>query len=740
MASSDTRTFGDLLRELREARGLTQENLADRAAMSVRGLRYLELGGRLPYSHTRQRLAEALALSDEQRGQLEQAARTAPPVPSRPETAALGSLPISPTPLIGRDRELAETEALLRGPDVRLLTLTGFGGVGKTRLALELAARLQSDFADGVKLIALDAIGEGSLVNSAIAQALGVREAPGQSAQTSLIAALRERAMLLIVDNFEQVTAAAPLVAELVGACPRLRLLVTSRAPLRLRAEHTYLVEPLAIPEQVVTEVAPVAELLAIPAVALFVQSAERTGPGLPLQVDDVRIVAAICRRLDGLPLAIELAAARTRILPLPALLARLDRGLPLLTGGSADLPERQQTLRRAIAWSPALLHVGEQALFRRLAVFADGCTLDAVETVCVGSPSVGPAGGPPLRGDPLDWLESLVAKSLLSRRADEGQAEPRFAMLETVREFGLEQLDACEETTLIRDRHLSWCVGLAEEADVGMQSGAQAAWVERLHTESANLRAAIQWAATPGGPDDRGRSGVRIGTALWHFWQARGRLSEGRAAIAVFDGHPGIVGPLRARADTAAGNLALLQGDLSGAAVLLERSAEAWRGVGDAGGLASALNSWGQVALFQGSPDRAQALLEEGLTLMREVGNSRSLAAALTSLGHLAHSRGRYERAREAYEESLGLVREFNQPQVLALALTNLGTVSLALNGYPADREYYEESLRLSRLQGDTRNTAVTLNNLGTIAEKERDYARPSMLRGEPGSKAVVR
>jgi len=442
------------------------------------------------------------------------------------------------------------------------------------------------------------------------------------------------------------------------------------------------------------------------------------------LRAEDARTVAAICRRLDGLPLAIELAAARMRILTLPSMLARLDQSLPLLAGGSADLPERQQTLRRAIAWSHALLHAGEQALFRRAAVFAGGCTLEAVETVCAGGATVEGAG-PPLRGDPLDWLESLVAKNLLVQRAEAQDAESRFAMLETVREFGVEQLEGSGEATTIRDRHLGWCLALAEEAEAGLQTPEQAAWIVRVQTERANLRTAIRWATTAGAPNARAQSGLRLAAALWRFWQMRGQLGEGRAWIAAFDEHQDIDKPLRARADTAGGNLALLQGDLTRAAALLERSLALWRVLGDARGIAGALNSLGQVALFQGLPDQASDLLEEGLTLTREAGDPRSLASMLTSVGNLAHSRGDYARARQVYEESLALIREFHQPRLLAGALTNLGSVSLAQGDYATAGQCYEEGLRLSRLVGDQRGSAIALNNLGALAEKEGDYPR---------------
>ncbi|HEY8285168.1 MAG TPA: tetratricopeptide repeat protein, partial [Chloroflexota bacterium] len=509
------------------------------------------------------------------------------------------------------------------------------------------------------------------------------------------------------------------------SACPRLRILVTSRAPLRLRAEQEFPVEPLEAPEETTLDTVSWDQFLVIPAVALFVQRARLARPSFTLQPGDARTVTAICRRLDGLPLAIELAAARTRILTLPALLARLDHGLPLLTGGSSDSPERQHTLRRAIAWSHELLHVGEKALFRRLAVFAGGCTLDAVEAVCVGVRSAGVDRSAALRGDPLDWLESLVAKNLLGQGSSPSLAEPRFTMLETVREFGIEMLEASEEVSLIRDRHLDWCVTLAEEGEAGLQTPDQAAWLGRIQAELANLRSAIQWAAAPEAPDARAQSGLRLAASLWRFWQMRGQVSEGRAWIAAFVGRQDIEAPLRARAGTAAGNLALLQGDLPGAGALLDQALTLWRALGDPRGIAGTLNSLGQVALFQGAPERAQPLFEEGLALQRELGDPRAIATLLTNLGNLAHSRGQYARAREAHEESLALIRPLDLPHMLAGALTNLGSVALALGDYPAATECYEESLRLSRLLGDPRNSAVSLNNLGAVAEKEGDYAR---------------
>ena len=447
--------------------------------------------------------------------------------PLRTLTAIPNNLPMQATAFIGREQQLQTVRTSLLREDTRLLTLTGPGGTGKTRLALQAAADVLDSFPDGVYFVALASVTDPDLVASTIAQALDVREVAGRSIATSLGDTLRQKRLLLVLDNFEQVVEAAPTVAELLGSATDLKILVTSRFVLHVYGERELSVPPLALPDR---RTAPSAAHLAqFEAVRLFVDRAQAARADFALVDENASAVAEICQRLDGLPLAIELAAARVRALPPRAMLQRMERRLPLLTGGARDLPARQQTLRGAIAWSYDLLEPDEQALFRRLAVFR-GCTLETAETVCAGDPPRPGATSvalPPLDLLILDGIESLVEKSLL-RQEEASDGQPWYRMLETVREYALERLEESGEAAAVHRRHALAALRLAETAEAGLYGLEHGTWFKRLEQEHDNLRAAIEWC------QERryAEPALRLAVALWWFWSAHGHIGEGRERL----------------------------------------------------------------------------------------------------------------------------------------------------------------------------------------------------------------
>jgi predicted ATPase/class 3 adenylate cyclase len=620
-----------------------------------------------------------------------------------------------PTPLIGREREVETLRALLHRDDVRLVTLVGPAGMGKTRLGLRMAAELLHDFEHGAFFVALAPISDPGLVASTIAQTLGVREAPNRALLESLKDYLRDRHLLLVLDNFEQVLGAAPLVAELLAACPRLKVLVTSRAALHVYGEHDVTVPPLTLPPRELRDAGRgmkdgsglVSRLSQYEAVRLFIERAQAARSDFAVTNENAPAVAEICHRVDGLPLAIELAAARVRSLPPQAMLARLEHRLPLLTGGPRDRPARHQTLRAAIAWSHDLLSADEQALFRRLAVFVGGCSLEAAEAVAAD--------------EVLDLLDSLVDKNLL-REEEQLDGEPRYLMLETVREYALERLEECGEAEDLRRRHAEFFQTLAEEESDKIYGPEQVVWLDRLEREHDNLRAALAWSFE----HDAAEVGARLVGGVWLFWYFRGHISEGRRwteqAVAVTAGRSDVT---RARVVLGAGCMAYVQGDYARATALMTECLAYFRVSEDTWRAAQTLYILGWVAHYQGDHRQAVALVEEALELSRSRGHRQVVAYSLGHLAGMLQSYGEHERATALLEEALALSRELGITMVVARSLANLAEIAHAEGQHARAAPLLEESATLFRELGDTGGIGWALFILGQVALAQGDPER---------------
>jgi predicted ATPase/class 3 adenylate cyclase len=624
------------------------------------------------------------------------------------------NLPMQPTLLVGREREVGEVRGRILAPEVRLLTLTGPGGTGKTRLALQAAADLLEEFVDGVFFVALATISDPTLVVPTVAQALGVRESGDRPLTEGVRDYLKDKRLLLVLDNFEQVLEAAPMSGELLSA-PQVKVLATSRIPLGVYGEHEYTVPPLSVPD---TKRLPGLEALShYEAVRLFIERATAAKADFAVTSENAPAVAEICARLDGLPLAIELAAARVKLLPPRAMLGRLGRRLKLLTGGARDLPERQRTLRGAIEWSHALLDEGEKTLFARMAVFSGGRTLDAIEAVC-------DAGGD-LPLDTFEGVSSLLDKSLL--RQEEGpEGEPRFVMLETIHEYARERLQDSGEAEEIGRAHIRYFLALAEEAAPELTGADQVSWMDRLEAEHDNFRAALSRSLEPGDAE----SALRIGGALWRFWNVRGHFSEGRhwLGTGLSGGGAAPVG-VRGEASLGLGYLELRQGDYVRAVEDLEASLSLYREVGDRRGEAYALCFLGWIALDRSDLQRAEALLEESLALSRAAGTARDVSVALNALAMLNVYRGDYARASAMQEESLSLAREASDVQYIAILAYNTGFAAAITGEYERAEALVRESQELFREVGDRGMAPLANSRLGFLALSRNDPDRAEEL-----------
>jgi predicted ATPase/class 3 adenylate cyclase len=610
------------------------------------------------------------------------------------------NLPAQTTPFIGREQAIRAIKEQLSNAKVRLLTLSGVGGTGKTRLALQAAADMVDEFEHGVFFVPLAALRDPALVVPTIAQAFALREAAGRLLQEQLQDYLREKQMLLVLDNFEQVIDAAPRVSDLLTAAPGLKVLLTSREVLRLSGESDYPVPPLSLPDP--KRLPPLERLTQYEAVALFIDRAVAVKPAFAVTHENAPAVAEICHRLDGLPLAIELAAARVRVLPPQRMLVELSHRLSFLMGGTRDLPGRQKTLRRTIDWSHGLLTADEQKLFRRLAVFVGGCALEAIEAVCNIEPDL----------HVLETLESLVGKSLVNETEAHGEA--RFAMLETIREYSGERLIAAGEAERVRERHRDYFLALAEEAAPKLNGAEQAAWLQHLEEEHENLRAGLDWSLTEAGSG----GGLRLCGAMQKFWWTRGHLAEGREWCVRVLGKAGAEDRTheRAKALNAAGVLAYYQGDYLAARGRHEESLAIKRELGDRSGVASSLLNLGNVVHGQGDFASARALLEESLAIRRELGDRGGIAWSLNNLGNVTLDQGDFASARALLEECLAFFRELGDRWNIAISLGNLGEVTHGQGDYPAAGALYKESLAIRRELGDQWGVAWSLEGLAAV------------------------
>ena len=726
-----TSTFGQWLKQRRQSLDLTQEAVAEAVNCSIDLIRKIESGRRRPSRQVAVLLARCLHVPPNDTAAFLQWARSSasetasPPGETETDTASFSGhpdattthssipnthspIPAAPTYLIGRERELSHVRDLLWRSTTRMVTLTGPPGIGKTRLAMAVASMLRDDFKDGLVYISLSALEDPAQLPATLTAGLGIRESGNRPLLQALQDALRDKQMLLVLDNFEQIVEAAPVITGLLAAAPQLKVLVTSRAPLHLRGEKLVDVPPLELPDA--EHLPPLADLERIESVALFIERAADAQDGFAITPDNASMIAAICNRLDGLPLAIELAAAKTRLLSLPALLRRLEHRLTLLTGGPRDAPLHQQTLRRSIESSYALLSDEEQALFRKLGIFVGPFTFDAAEEVTELT---------------LEQLEAILDQSLLHRlsslEVDSG-GEVRFSMLASIREYAREQLEAHEEMQPAAHSHARYHLALALAAQQELIGLDQKLWMPRLAASYADLRSAFDWALKNAEPAIT----LQIAASIWRFWYNRGELSEGRRwleeALAQGSDQPS---DLRARVLHALGTIAERQTDLAAAERYLSESVELRRTLGNKLDFANTINNLGIVSYAQGNIDKADALFAEALDLFEEMGDKDGEARTRGNVSMVAYHRGDYPKVTSILEKTVAMRRELRGQGPIASALSNLSLVLLLQGDYERAIAYAEEGVALNNELGDTLGVAFCLANLGWAARKLGDLER---------------
>jgi predicted ATPase/transcriptional regulator with XRE-family HTH domain len=745
-------TFGQVLRYYRQAAHLSQEELSERAGLSKRAISDLERGvNHSPRNATLALLADALQLPPTARRRFEAAASpTTALAPPSGSTPPVGYLPAPLTSFIGRAGEVDSALRLLRRPGVRLVSFLGTGGSGKTRLALQVASQLSGEFPDGGWFVDLSPVTDPTAVVGTIAGVLGLKEHGAQPLLETLKQAVRTRTLLLVLDNFEQVGAAARQVEALLQAAPGVTVLATSRVPLGIYGERPFPVPPLAVPDLKALPAAP--QLAECEAVQLFVERTQEILPDFALTTENAGAVAAICVRLDGLPLAIELAAARVPVCAPPVLLARLTARLgarlDALARGPSTRAERQQTLRATMDWSYNLLTPAEQTLFRRMAVFRGGATGDALQALYgrideSAVPGVsGVAGGAGMSDTEapapqvLAHAEALARKNLVQERPqDDGEGGLRFTMLETIHEFAAELLTMSGEARATHQAHAGYYLALVEQAEPHLTGPQQRGWFGRLEQEHDNMRAALSWlleqdSDEQGADEPRNELALRIVGALSPFWGTRGYMSEGRRWLErALQASRGVRSAARAKALVGAGRLATLQDDLAQAEALCAEGVALYRDLGDRRGSAAALARWGYASLLRSNYPQARARLEEALALYRESDDTLGRVFVLSLLGSVLRYQGEYTRAQALLEESCGLAAAAEDLQGQALALVILGTVLLFQGDLTQAQARLEESLAVSRQVGYKRNIGVASYILGMVTFQQGDVTQARAL-----------
>ena len=631
-----------------------------------------------------------------------------PPLRSLDNPALPNNLPQQTTSFIGRQKQVEEVKALLG--KARLLTLTGAGGSGKTRLSLQVAADLLTGDGDGVWLVELAALSDPALVPQAVADVLGIKEQAGRSIQGTLVEALKPKRLLLILDNCEHLVAAcASLASDLLRACPDVHILASSREPLNVAGEQTYQVPSLTLPDPKQQQT--VESLSQFEAVRLFIERAQAVQPSFAVTNANAPAVAQVCFHLDDIPLAIELAAARVRSLSVEEINARLDQRFRLLTGGSRVALPRQQTLRALIDWSYDLLTEQEKLVLMRICVFAGGWTVPAAEAVCVGD------GVEPWEA--LDLLMALVDKSLVVMEpAGDGT---RYRLLETVRQYAEECLRGTGEAEGTRDRHLSWCIALAEAAAAQLRGPDQGTWLARLETEHDNMRAALAWGEGAAiGP----HGAVRLVAALCRFWYVRGHWSEGRSHLEAALARNGMGQETQAQMLGTLGFLVHSLGESTAGRAYLEQALAINRAIGKQSRAASNLIGLGFLTLSQGQVAAARAFFEQSLAITREIGDRRDELINLNGLGNIAYEQGEAEAARSYFMQALAISREIGERRGAAGNLNNLGNIARDLGEGDAARSWYQQSLAITREIGERWIEAANLNGLGSVACDQGDCA----------------